>query len=69
MESDSARDKRIALALLTERQKLAILITESPAGVALMHGPQFIFESVNNSWRALVSPRDYVGKSFYQAYP
>ncbi len=34
-----------------------------------MQGPEFTFESVNNSWRALVSPREYQGISFYQAYP
>lgn len=52
----------------TERQKLSIMIKEAPLGVALMRGPNFIFENVNEEWRSHVSPREFIGKPHREVY-
>lgn len=55
--------------LATERQKLEVIIDESPAGIGVFRGPTFIIEKVNSEWESLVSPRDHLGKEFLEAYP
>lgn len=55
--------------LSTERKKLEAMIEESPSGIALLRGEWFIFEKVNAGWEALVSPRNYLGRTFKECYP
>ena len=49
--------------------QLESMIEESPAGIALMKGENFIFERVNFEWTKLVGPREYIGRPWKEVYP
>lgn len=55
--------------LATEGQKLKAMIEQVPAGIALLRGPEFVFEKVNREWSDLVSQRKYLGRTFAETYP
>lgn len=67
--TDITKRKLAEESLATEQRKLASMIAEAPAGIALFKGPEHIFEKVNSEWEKLVSPRDYVGKKHVDVYP
>ena len=48
---------------------LTSLIEQAPQALALMRGPDFIFELVNQPWTALVSERAYLGRPYRDVYP
>lgn len=52
-----------------ERQKFESLFLESPAIMALVRGPDFVFEKVNRSYLQLIGFRDVVGKPLVEALP
>ena len=60
--------KLSALKLENEKLKLEAAISQSPSGIALMRGPEFIFEKVNTKFTELVGPRDYLGKAWRDVY-
>lgn len=45
------------------------LFRQAPAGVALLRGPEHVFEFANDAYLALVGTRDIVGKPLQQALP
>ena len=45
------------------------IFDHSNLGMAIMRGPTFIFERVNARWQRLVSDREYIGKTWQEAYP
>ena len=55
--------------LIAEKAKVDALISESASAIALMRGPELIFQSVNKKWTELVSPRDYNGRRYVDVYP
>ncbi len=65
---DITERKTALLSLATERRKLEDIFAKSTAGMSLMEGPHFIFEKVNSTWKELVGPRSYTGKSWTEAY-
>ena len=67
--TDITEQKMTASKLASEREKLEVMISQSPAGIALMRGPDFIFERVNAGWRRLVSSREYVNRPYAEVYP
>lgn len=67
--SDTTEQKRIAFELANERKQLESIISKAPAGIAVFRGPTHIFENINDDWVDLVGKREYIGKSYVEAYP
>ncbi|MGE0402823.1 MAG: PAS domain-containing protein [Kofleriaceae bacterium] len=73
------RDRQIRLRLeaeaalrrATEQQlaRIGFLFEHAPAGIALLRGPDHVFEIANQGYRALIGGRDVVGKSIREALP
>ncbi|WKB55465.1 PAS domain-containing protein [Eleftheria terrae] len=58
-------DRRQAAA--QERQRR--LFQQAPGFIAILHGPQHIFEFVNDAYTRLVGHRDLIGRSVRDAFP
>lgn len=52
-----------------EREHLRSLFNQSPGFVAVLMGPQFVFELVNESYYQLVGHRELIGKPLWDALP
>lgn len=52
-----------------ERQKFEAVFFDSPAGMALLRGPDLVFEKANGSYIKFVGQRDIVGKPLLEAMP
>lgn len=52
-----------------EEAKLEAIFKASRTGMALMRGPEFIFDRVNPHFKSLVGPREYIGKTWRAVYP
>lgn len=61
--------ERLLTALEIERARLAYVFQNAPAFVAVMRGPQYIFDFVNNAYLQLIGHRDVLGKPLYEALP
>ncbi|HET7563391.1 MAG TPA: PAS domain S-box protein [Gemmatimonadaceae bacterium] len=53
----------------TERGQLATLVAEAPAAIAVLRGPQHVYEIANRHYRRLIGNRDIVGKPIREALP
>ena len=51
------------------RARLADLVRHAPAFIAVLRGPTFVFEVVNENYYQLVGHRDIIGKRFSDAIP
>ena len=51
------------------RSRLSELFRQAPAFIAVLRGPEFVFEVVNDSYYQLVGHRDIVGKPVFTALP
>ncbi|KQN26743.1 PAS domain S-box protein [Sphingomonas sp. Leaf33] len=49
--------------------RLRELFHQAPSAVALLHGPDFVFDFANDSYGALVGRRDIIGKPLVEALP
>jgi signal transduction histidine kinase/DNA-binding response OmpR family regulator len=49
--------------------RLASIFRQVPAAIAILRGPEHVFELVNDSYQAMVGPRELLGKSFRAALP
>ena len=61
--------ERLLGALELERSRLAYLFAHAPAFVAVLRGPEHVFELVNPPYRELVGGRDVLGKPVREAVP
>ena len=52
-----------------QRQYLDELFLQAPAGIAVLDGPDHVFELANPAYQAFVGHRDIVGKPFVEALP
>jgi PAS domain S-box-containing protein len=52
-----------------ERQHLRRLFQQAPGFVAVVRGPEHVFELANTAYRRLIGDRDIIGKSVRQALP
>lgn len=52
-----------------ERRKFESIFAESASVMALVKGPNFIFEKTNTAYQALIGNRQVVGKPFAEALP
>ncbi len=55
--------------VVEERERLATLFEQAPSFMALLRGPEHIFELVNPSYRRLIGSRDVIGHSVAEALP
>ena len=55
--------------LETERLRLATIFEHAPAFLAVMRGPEYVFERINPAFRTLVGDRDPIGLPLYDALP
>ena len=66
----AAREReRLLASLETERARLATIFEEAPAFLAVLRGPEYVFERVNPAYKRLVGDRDCIGKSLAEALP
>jgi signal transduction histidine kinase len=66
----AARDReRLQHALDAERVRLAYVFQHAPAFLAVLRGPEHIFELVNSAFYGLVGNRDLIGRSLLDALP
>jgi signal transduction histidine kinase len=56
-------------ALRLERDRLVRLFEQSPSFIAVLKGPEHVFEVANGAYLALVGNRDIVGKTLLEALP
>ncbi len=70
-ERKLAETERVKLfkELETERAKLAYLFTKAPSFVAVLNGPNHVFEMTNPAYLKLIGHRDVVGKTVREALP
>jgi signal transduction histidine kinase len=52
-----------------DRARLAAILEQAPAGIAILRGPDLVFEVANAAYRALVSGRPLVGRPLQEALP
>ncbi|RYZ97565.1 MAG: PAS domain S-box protein, partial [Proteobacteria bacterium] len=52
-----------------ERQKFEAIFVDSAASMALLRGPEFIFEKVNPRYKALLGNRELLGTPMFTALP
>lgn len=55
----------------TEQQlaRVGLMFEHAPAGIAMLRGPDHVFESANPGYRELIGGRDVVGKPVREALP
>jgi PAS domain S-box-containing protein len=52
-----------------ERARLQELLAQAPAAIAVLQGPQHVFQSANILYRQLVGNREVIGKTIREALP
>jgi PAS domain S-box-containing protein len=55
--------------LANERDRLRLLFQQAPGFMAILHGPQHIFEMCNESYFRLIGRRDVAGRPARQVFP
>ena len=61
--------ERFVAELRDERARLTNLFMQAPAFMAVLHGPQHVFEMANSAYYQLVGHRDIIGKTVRDALP
>jgi PAS domain S-box-containing protein len=59
----------LARSLSLERQQLQALFNQAPGFIAVLTGPEHVFEMVNAAYYQLVGHRDLIGKPLLEALP
>ncbi len=67
--SDITREKQINSIIAEDKQKLETIFMNSPAAMALLKGPTFIYEKVNPQYVEMVGERELLGKCREEAFP
>ena len=66
--AEAERD-RLLRALQLERARLAYVFEHAPSFLAVLRGPEFVFELVNEAYYHLVGHRQLLGKPLFDALP
>ncbi|HET9791149.1 MAG TPA: PAS domain-containing protein, partial [Candidatus Angelobacter sp.] len=66
---DVTENRTAGAAILKERQKLAELFQQAPVFIAVLRGPEHIFELTNPPYQELIGNRNVLGKSVREAIP
>jgi PAS domain S-box-containing protein len=61
--------ERLLQSLELERSRMTYIFENSPSFVAVLRGPEHIFELVNPPYRQLIGGRDVIGKTVGEALP
>src|SRR5580692_7796666 len=61
--------EKMAADLVAERNTFADVFKRSPSFMAILRGPQHIFELVNDRYLQLIGNRDVLGKPVREALP
>jgi PAS domain S-box-containing protein len=64
-----AREKQAHALAETERARLHALVTQAPAAIAIMRGPDFVFEFTNPLYEKVAGRTGLVGKPLREALP
>lgn len=67
-EAEAERERLVA-ELTVERAKLRGLFDQAPAFIAVLTGPDLVFEYVNEAYYRLVGHREILGKTLLEALP
>ncbi|MEO6525254.1 MAG: PAS domain-containing protein [Gemmatimonadaceae bacterium] len=65
----AAERERLLRALEVERSRLAYVFQHAPAFLAVLRGPQLVFELANDAYYQLIGHRELVGKPLFEALP
>lgn len=66
---DISERRQIREQLEAERQKFEAIFVESETAMALLRGPDFVFEKVNPEYEQLMAGRSLTGKTLHEALP
>jgi signal transduction histidine kinase len=61
--------ERLVAALEIERSRLSFVFQKAPAFLAVLRGPQYLFELANEAYYQLVGHRELIGKPVWEALP
>lgn len=61
--------ERLVASLESERARLAAIFQEAPAYLAVLQGPDYVYERVNPAYLQFVGHRDVIGKPVLEALP
>ena len=64
-----AREHRAQIEALAERENLHRLIVQAPVAIALVRGPEHVFEMANAHYLRVFGRKDVVGKNVRQVFP
>ncbi|MEO8809812.1 MAG: PAS domain-containing protein [Rhodanobacter sp.] len=67
--SETTEQVLVSLRAMEERKRLAELFEQAPSFMAMLRGPQHIFELLNPSYVRLIGGRDVLGHAVAQALP
>jgi signal transduction histidine kinase len=67
-EAEAERE-RLLRALELERSRLAYVFKQAPTFLAVLRGPEFVFELANDAYYQLVGHRELLGKPVFEALP
>ncbi|RZA05140.1 MAG: PAS domain S-box protein, partial [Proteobacteria bacterium] len=63
-------DRKLAeIRIEAERQKFEAIFVDSAASMALLRGPNFIFEKINPRYKALLGDRELIGHPIFEVLP
>jgi PAS domain S-box-containing protein len=61
--------QKLAEAVERERANLASIIEQSPSFIAVLRGPEHVYELVNEKYYEIAGRRNFVGRTVRQAFP
>jgi signal transduction histidine kinase len=61
--------ERLLNAVQAERARLQELLAQAPAAIAVLHGPDHVYQSANHLYQQLVGSRPLIGKPIREALP
>jgi PAS domain S-box-containing protein len=64
-----AERKKLAEAVERERANLASIIEQSPSFIAVLRGPEHVFELANEKYYEITGRRDLIGRTVREAFP
>lgn len=64
-----AERERLLKLVEGERERLAYMFEKAPAFVAVLHGPEHVFELTNAAYQQLIGHRNVVGKTIREGLP
>ena len=67
--SATAERERLLSTLELERGRLAYVFQQAPAFLAVLRGPSYVFELVNDAYYQLVGHRELLGRPAFEAIP